>query len=220
MSTTDPRISSTGTPQISQNQEANSPLSSDDINAYEAFVELFNDNTDGYESFLQELFLITQGIIPNETTTNQQTQDDGLDLNDVFALLSNQLTDTNTNSSTLESQPNYLELIGLLTNEANNLAQQAAFQEAFSAYKQALIEVQGQQNLLEMNNQSTEANAILDQQMLALRNNYLVLSKQLEQYVLDAQTRERITNLLFELTFNQTTNRFQLSKTVVNAAKY
>ncbi|MFT6072331.1 MAG: hypothetical protein ACJARD_000260 [Alphaproteobacteria bacterium] len=113
-----------------------------------------------------------------------------------------------------------LEKITELTGLIAQLGGDSALDQTLSAYIDSLIEVQSQQNILEMNNQSTQANAILDEQMLALRNNYLVFSKQLEQYTLDAQNKEKVTNLLFDLTFNITTNRFQLAKTVVNAAKY
>ena len=89
-----------------------------------------------------------------------------------------------------------------------------------SAYIDAYIEAQATKKILEMNNQSTQANAILDQQQLALRQNYNILSKQTEMYLLDAQVREQLTNLFFSLEKTIMDNRFALAKTVVNSAKY
>jgi hypothetical protein len=71
-----------------------------------------------------------------------------------------------------------------------------------------------------MSNQANKQNALLDQQMLALRHNYNVLSKQTEQYVLDAQVREQLTNLFFTLEKTMMDNTFALAKSVVQSAKY
>ena len=114
----------------------------------------------------------------------------------------------------------YLSEIDKINSGIDNVAYTSAQQQAMSAYIDAYIEAQATKKILEMNNQSTQANAILDQQQLALRQNYNILSKQTEMYLLDAQVREQLTNLFFSLEKTIMDNRFALAKTVVNSAKY
>lgn len=115
---------------------------------------------------------------------------------------------------------NYLKEINKLTQNVNNIGMKNALNQSQSAYIDAYLEAEATQKILQMNNQSTRSNAILDQQMLALRQNYNIVAKQTEQYVLDAQVREQLTNLFFTLEKTIMDNRFSLAKTVVNSAKY
>jgi hypothetical protein len=113
-----------------------------------------------------------------------------------------------------------IDQIAELTKNTTDIGQKTAIEQAQAAYINALIEAESTKKLFQMNNQSTQANAILDQQKLALQNNYNVLAKQVEMYTMDAQQKEQYTNLFFNLQFTMAQNAFQLSKTVVNAAKY
>jgi hypothetical protein len=114
----------------------------------------------------------------------------------------------------------YLNQITALNKGVTNNAQQVSLEQVQAAYINSLIEAESTKKLLKMNNQTTKTNALLDQQKLALQENYNVLAKQTEMYVLDSQQREQYSNLFFNLQFTIAQNTFSLSKTVVNAAKY
>lgn len=118
------------------------------------------------------------------------------------------------------SQDEFFDQITDLISGVGDVNTQNALNSAFANYQNAIVEFQG---ALEQNAINTETNEIsneLDNQLLQLRQNYLILSKQLEQYTLDQQTQEQIRNTMFTIQFNQTQNLFQLAKTVANAAKF
>jgi hypothetical protein len=185
-------------------------------------VQIPVDEEDGFTDFLNSLNQIDQNSLISNSDIEQY-----LLLNDVFAIPSDDNSvilnpqDIQKAIDIIEDEGKSLvEKISELTDLANNINNEIALNQTFSSYIDALIGLQSQENLSEMNNQATQSQAILDEQLMALRNNYLIFSQQLEQYTLDEQTKEKVKNLMFELTFNMTTNRFQLSKTVVGAAKY
>jgi|GEM_PF-5402155 len=96
----------------------------------------------------------------------------------------------------------------------------AAMTDALSEYINALITEQAQQRQDDIYTDGTVDEALLTEQNIALRNHYLTLMEQFEQYTLDQAVQEQIKNMLFNMTFNQAQNLFSLAKTVVNAAKY
>ncbi len=166
--------------------------------------------------------------IPSFSSSNMETQPQSLQ--NIFQNTDNSLLNSlspaqqaQLNSlppNILESAKGYLNEIGGVTSGINDIAQRSALQQAQSQYIDAFLEAEGTKKMLQINNQSTKNNAILDQQNLALRANYNILTKQTEQYVLDAQLREQLTNLFFNLEKTIMENTFQRAKSVVNAAKY
>ncbi len=140
------------------------------------------------------------------------------DLYTQFGISQQQLSQNS--SATNANLSDYLNQITNLNQGVTNNAQKVSLEQAQAAYINSLIEAESTKKLLQMNNQSTKTNALLDQQKLALQENYNVLAKQTEMYVLDAQQREQYSNLFFNLQFTMAQNTIALSKTVVNAAKY
>lgn len=151
---------------------------------------------------------------------NQDGTDDviGIDTNgdNIIDSLSPQ-PNNGVNSNEIQA---IINQISELNKNTANIAKQSSLEKAQAAYMTALINKESQSKQLQMNIQSEQAQALLDQQNQDLQNKYNILTKQIQMYVLDAQQREQYANLFFNLQFTMAQNAMQLSKTVVNAAKY
>ena len=82
------------------------------------------------------------------------------------------------------------------------------------------IQQLGMQLGLDINQWANEANIDLDLNNLQTRANYGVFMKQVEQYLLDQQVKEKLENLFFDLEKTKMQNRFSLAKTAAGAARY
>jgi hypothetical protein len=220
----------TGYP-LSSTQYFSQPISSPTITGYGLDAQNLQQNARGYSPFdflsptqLNDAYTnqyFTSGQFnpaSNFVYPNQQNQQGvpPLTLETVFP----QSSISNSPLYTTQGAFNAIGDINDINLRTLGIAQQSAVQQAQSAYLDALLEAQAQQKILQMNNQSTQANSILDQQTLALKINYGILSKQTEQYVLDAELREKFTNLFFNLEKSILDNTFQRAKTIVSSAKY
>lgn len=169
---------------------------------------------------------IVDGFLPTDLNNDGKEDYTVKDLNfdGIFDVYSQKTTIVNNTVQSIqnmtEESKKVLDEINKLNQSTNNIAQKAALDKALSGYIDSMIEAEATKKTLSMSNQANKQNALLDQQMLALRHNYNVLSKQTEQYVLDAQVREQLTNLFFTLEKTMMDNTFALAKSVVQSAKY
>ncbi len=117
----------------------------------------------------------------------------------------------------------YSDILGQISGlgvQNGLIGQQSALETSYVSYLDLLNTAQGQRALLELNRQNTNANIALDLQQASLRFAYGQMTKQVEQYVLNGQIMEKLSNLFFELEKNKMDNTWQRAKTVVGSAKY
>lgn len=116
--------------------------------------------------------------------------------------------------------PDTLSQISAISQQNGLIGQQTALETAYTSYIDLLNSAQGQRALLELNRQNNAANIALDLQQASLRFAYGQMNKQVEQYVLNGQIVEKLSNLFFELERTKMDNTFQRAKQVVASAKY
>lgn len=103
---------------------------------------------------------------------------------------------------------------------AGEIGQQSVLNSSQSALTNSAIQQIGMQLGLDINEWANEVNIDLDLQNLQTRSNYGVFMKQVEQYLMDEQVKEKLENMFWDLEKTKMQNRFSLAKTAAGAARY
>ena len=123
----------------------------------------------------------------------------------------------------MQSAEEYAQALGFITDMAQQVGQigyQTGQSSAFYSYLDAVNNYYGQTQQNKLNEYANRANVALDLEQLALRNNYGIMQKQMEMYVLDAQVREKLMGTFYEIEKVKLDNTFQRAKQLVQSAKY
>jgi len=130
------------------------------------------------------------------------------------------LNNTGFGTGSVAEYGNSLGYIADVSQQVGQIGYQTAEQSAYYSYLDAVNNYYGQVQQNQLNEYSNRANVALDLEQLALRNNYGIMQKQMEMYVLDAQVREKLMGTFYEIEKVKLDNTFQRAKQIVQSAKY
>lgn len=130
------------------------------------------------------------------------------------------LNNTGFGTGSIAEYGNSLAYIADVSQQVGQVGFQTAEQSAYYSYLDAVNNYYGQVQQNQLNEYSNRANVALDLEQLALRNNYGIMQKQMEMYVLDAQVREKLMGTFYEIEKVKLDNTFQRAKQLVQSAKY